>query len=191
MSIHVGIGSFNKIKIISTKNGFEKCFPAEKIEFHPFHVETGTKNMPINDQDMLLGAQIRAKNALIELENILLVLKEDNWQRFGVGLEGGLAFEEKINRWLLYGWVAILRHRDGQISFARTASMIVPSFIVDKVISGQELGNITDQISDLKNTREKHGAFGILTDNLFTRELSFTQAIILACAPFYNRYYQK
>jgi len=187
MTYLIGIGSKNKVKNSATYEGFKICFPEKKLEFHSFKSESGITRMPIKNRELIDGAKNRAENALNTLRSNYKSSNDIEIAFFGVGLEGGIIYEKQIDKWLLCGWVAVIQWNKRIINFARTASMQLPEIVANMVHSGLELATVMDKLSGMKNTREDLGAFGILTNNIFTRQDSFKEAIVLACAPFYHK----
>ncbi|OLS23734.1 MAG: Non-canonical purine NTP phosphatase [Candidatus Heimdallarchaeota archaeon LC_3] len=183
MTILIGIGSKNKVKISATKAGFEECFPDRDLKFSSFLIESKVNSMPLTQDELIQGAKSRAEKAL----NILIRENQKTEVLFGVGLEGGMENNTILKKWFLCGWVAIIKNNQSNISVAKTASMILPEIIVKKVLSGSELAAVMDEITGMESTRENMGAFGILTNHLFTRHDSFREAIILSLAPYINK----
>lgn len=179
----IGIGSKNKVKISATKAGFHESFPKQELEFLSFRIDSEINSMPLAQDELIRGAKNRAKKAL----NKLIRENEKNSDFFGVGLEGGMEYNTLVKNWFLCGWVVIMKNNPSNLGIAKTASIILPEFIVKKVLFGSELANVMDEITGMVNTREDLGAFGILTNNLFTRYDSFREAIILGLSPFVNK----
>jgi len=71
-------------------------------------------------------------------------------------------------------------------------SITVPPHIVKSVVEGRrELGTVIDEVTGQHDVRSKQGAWGVLSEDLVTRSLSFELALIAAFAPFYNPKYYK
>ncbi|MHA1991233.1 MAG: DUF84 family protein [Candidatus Hodarchaeales archaeon] len=187
MTYRIAIGSKNRVKNSATVEGFKLCFPEKKLEFHSFNSSSGITRMPFKTQELISGAKNRAENALNALKTNHKLNQLIGNTFFGVGLEGGITYEESIDKWLLCGWVAVIHESKDIINFAKTASMQLPEVVANMVHNGLELATVMDELSGMKNTREDIGAFGILTNNLFTRQDSFKEAVVLACAPFYHK----
>jgi inosine/xanthosine triphosphatase len=187
MTYNIAIGSKNKVKNSATCEGFKICFPEKKLEFHSFNSSNGITQMPLKTKELINGAKNRAENAIKALKNAHKLNQSTENTIFGVGLEGGMIYEKSIDKWLLCGWVAVINENKGAINFAKTASMQLPEKVANMVRNGLELATVMDKLSGMKNTREDLGAFGILTNNIVTRQDSFKEAIVLACAPFYHK----
>ena len=78
---------------------------------------------------------------------------------------------------------------DGKtIEFGSSPNLSVPGKLAQAVYDNNEsLAVAIDKYSGQNNVRNNQGVFGVLTNDLLTRELSFISALITAFAPFYNR----
>jgi inosine/xanthosine triphosphatase len=169
----IGLASRNPIKVEAAKNAFERSFRRpcriqfpEKLDF---------PHQPLNLEATLQGALERAKRAL-KISNA----------EFGVGMEGGVAkIPKSTGEPFIIGWVAI-RSIEGRISTAQTTTVPLPSQIFNELQNHPEveLGTIIDRLSGRRNTKQKSGAVGILTENLVVRRDLFEQALICALWPF-------
>ena len=54
---------------------------------------------------------------------------------------------------------------------------------------GMELGDANDRVFATVNSKQAGGAYGLLTDGLYTRQSVYTQTLILALIPFVNELY--
>jgi non-canonical (house-cleaning) NTP pyrophosphatase len=52
-----------------------------------------------------------------------------------------------------------------------------------------ELGDANDKVFSTVNSKHQGGAFGLLTNGLYTREGVYTEALVIALVPFVNRLY--
>lgn len=149
-------------------------------------VETSAPAMPLTDWQLMEGARERALATRDSLR--ARRLEADIF----VGLEGGFHSISIGGEWhtFLRGWAYAT---DGERSaFGAAPSISVPPQIVKSVVEGrQELGTMIDQVTGQRDVRSKQGAWGVLSEDLVTRSLSFELALIAAFAPFYNpKYYQ-
>jgi len=182
------IGSTNKVKVEAVKIGFQKWLPKEILQITPVKIEdVGIPSMPLTHKDLLFGAKTRAESG-IRLRTAQDAVSVPIERLFGVGLEGGLDYCQEQNEWLLLGLVYVLRG-DGRYGFAQTAAMMVPKAVVSEVLAGSELAHVIDRMEGESGTSERFGAFGAFTDRLFSRSESFVSGLVLALAPFFNRYY--
>jgi len=61
--------------------------------------------------------------------------------------------------------------------------------VLTLVDQGQELGDANDQVFSTVNSKQQGGAFGLLTNGLYTREGVYTEALVIALVPFVNTLY--
>ncbi len=170
--IKVAVGSKNPIKIESVKKAFGKTLG--DCEVVGFSVPSGVSNMPLSFEEVITGAKNRAEKALKEIP-----------ADFGVGLEGG--FEENSTGTFLVSFVAI-KNKDGTWGYAKGAGLLMPQKVVEKVRKEKkELGAVMDEIRGLKNTKQREGCVGFLTNNLVLRQEAFEKTVIYALTRFTKR----
>jgi non-canonical (house-cleaning) NTP pyrophosphatase len=105
-----------------------------------------------------------------------------------VGLEGGLdvAVENGVRRVFLESWAYITDGARGH--FGCSGSIEIPELLAEEVLTrGTELSVAIDNYAGAVGIRDGQGAWGVLSDNLVTRQESFRLAVVAAFAPFYNR----
>jgi non-canonical (house-cleaning) NTP pyrophosphatase len=129
----------------------------------------------------MLGARGRA-------ETLLGMARAENkpW-KYCVGLEGGLdVVYERGERWVfLENWACVI-DGTGRASFGRSGAVSIPGPLVKTVVDeGIELSEAIDAFAGGCGIRDAQGAWGVLTDNLITRQESFRIAVINAFAPFF------
>ena len=79
---------------------------------------------------------------------------------------------------------------DGRIGEARTVTLPLPPSVKALVEQGLELGDANDRVFSTVNSKRKGGAYGLLTNGLYTREGVYTQALVIALVPFVNALYE-
>ena len=158
----------NPVKINAVRGAFVRWQPDASVS--GVEVDTGVSAMPMSDKECLTGARNRAKLAL-----------EKNNSDFGVGLEGGVNKEDA--GLMLLGWVVIV-HRDGRESVSCTSKIPLPKMLADRVLAGEELGPVMDDVLNATGTAKKGGASGALTAGLVMRQEKFEMAVAYALAPF-------
>lgn len=174
--MNVVVASKNPVKIEAARAAFAALMPNAKLQMIPVGVDSGVGNQPSSDEDTRRGARNRAANARE------CVPEADFW----VGLEGGIeVFEEQL---MAFAWMAILG-RDGNTSSARSTTLPLPTAIRKLIDEGLELGEANDRVFSTANSKQGGGAFGLLTDGLYTRESIYTQTLVLALLPFVNDLY--
>jgi inosine/xanthosine triphosphatase len=170
--INVCVASQNPVKVECAKNSFISAFPKEDFTFSGVDIPSNVSNQPMTDQETLLGADNRAKNAQISFPNA------DYW----VGIEGGV--EIKDSEMNAFAWVVILSSdKKGK---SKTATFYLPEAISTLVKDGVEMGYADDQVFKRSNSKQKNGAIGILTHGLIGRTAYYESAITMALIPFMN-----
>lgn len=167
----IAVASRNPVKIYAVKAAFEKQFPGLAMEIIPLSVASGVSDQPMSDAETRRGAANRVANAKIAKSGA----------EYWVGLEGGL--ETFDGRLVAFAWMAI-EGPGGRFSEARSASLPLPPGVQKLVENGLELGEANDRIFSTVNSKQGGGAFGLLTNGLYTRESIYTQTLIFALIPF-------
>ncbi|QEG20199.1 inosine/xanthosine triphosphatase [Mariniblastus fucicola] len=167
-SVSVAVGSLNPVKINAVRGAFVRQWPDASVV--GAEVDTGVSEMPMSDEECLAGARNRAKLA-----------REANDSDFGVGLEGGVNLE--ATGLMLLGWVVII-HRDGTESVSCTSKIPLPKMLADRILAGEELGPVMDDVLKVTGTAKKGGASGALTAGLVMRQDKFEMAVAYGLAPF-------
>lgn len=164
----VVVASLNPAKINAVKQAFKDVFPKVEFQFEGVSVASEVPEQPVSDAETKLGALNRVKNAK----------KETHDADFYVGLEAGNegAFT--------FAWMVIeSANKRGE---SRSASLMLPPVVLDKLKQGKELGPVMDEVFSTENIKQKGGAIGLLTNHLLTRSSVYHQALILALIPFIN-----
>ena len=170
-TLKVVIASLNPVKVGAVKAAFRTQFNSDELQIFPLSVESGVSDRPLSDAETRRGARNRVNNARLQIPDA------DFW----VGLEGGL---ETIDGQLMaFAWMAV-GNGSGTISDARSATLPLPPAVQELVASGLELGEANDRIFATINSKQGGGAFGLLTDGLYTRESIYSQTVVLALIPF-------
>jgi len=162
------IASLNPAKINAVKSAFQSAFPNESFEFKGVSVESGVADQPMSNSETHQGSVNRVKNAQQTLPNA----------DYYVGLEAG------IENSVTFAWMVI--ESNGQRGESRSASLMLPPMVMDKLQHANELGDVMDEVFGTDNIKQKGGAIGLLTHNQLTRSSVYHQALILALIPFMN-----
>lgn len=172
----VVIASHNPVKIRAVKTAFSLQFPKNNCKFLPVQVKSGVRDQPRSDDETRQGACNRAENARSQQPDA------DVW----VGLEGGV---ETLNDQLIaFAWMSVLGP-GGKRGEARTTSLQLPPAVKVLVDKGMELGDANDKVFSTIDSKHQGGAFGLLTNGLYTRESVYTEAMVMALIPFANELY--
>ncbi len=176
------------IQIASTRfpkiNGVKKAvhsiakkfqIPTEEILFETTETNSGVSDTPKSIEELMRGAQTRAKN---------IFQKRNDSETFSVGVEGGLfRISGKV---FLQSWTCVY---DGtECYFGSSGSIEIPAALSEAVMdNGADLGIVIDGFAEKRDVRSKQGTFGILSDDIISREDSFELATIFAMMPIFNR----
>ena len=176
-----------KIIIASTRipkvNGVKKAvmklsalfaIDASSVQFEMSEAKSGVSDTPMTVDESMRGAKQRALGVFHSNEHETVL---------SVGVEGGLfAFERKI---FLQSWSCVY---NGDIfHFGSSGSIELPVSLATAVVQKKtELGIAIDEFAKQADVRSKQGTFGILTNDLITREDSFELATTFALIPFLN-----
>lgn len=163
------IASLNPAKINAVKSAFEAAFPQQEFDFKGVSVASGVADQPMSNEETYQGAVNRVCNAT-------QAIPEGD---FYVGLEAGI--EGNVT----FAWMVI--ESNGQRGESRSASLMLPPQVIEKLAHANELGDVMDEVFGTDNIKQKGGAIGLLTHNQLTRSSVYHQALILALIPFVNQ----
>jgi inosine/xanthosine triphosphatase len=169
--MNIAIGSTNPVKIAATLKGFQKVWPKQKWEAQGFAVSSGVSAQPMSDKETIQGGRNRADAALAACPEA----------EYGVGLEGGI--QQIGDQWFDCGWI-IVHRRDGKEGIGSSIRMQTPAKMIKMVEQGMELGDIVDQLCEVKNAKQANGHFGLMSNNIITRESGYTDGVVAALVAF-------
>lgn len=164
----VAVGSTNPVKVAAVQHVVQRLWPDAVVI--PVEVAPGVPEMPMSDAESQAGAQNRAQAALALTQSDL-----------GVGLEGGVNLEP-IGL-VLHGWVVVVDGH-GRTGIGGAGRLPLPETIARRVLAGEELGPVMDDILGQTEVRKQGGAIGALTAGLVVRQEAFAQGVAYALAPF-------
>ncbi len=148
------IASKNPVKREAVVKAFEKCFN-ETTHFDAVDVPSGVSDQPMSDDETREGAFNRAQYARAADPDA------DYW----VGIEGGV--QPGINGLHAFAWIVIIdKTMKGE---ARTTTFQLPDKVKELVNRGIELGTADDIVFSQRNSKQRNGAVGLLTNNVITR----------------------
>ena len=168
-SLKILVGSKNPVKIAAAKEIFNQYFPDRDIDCQGVHAPSGVPDQPLGESQTRLGA-----------ENRVTYLAQHYQADFFCAMEGGANL-------FSYGpatFAFVVISNNVQVSIGRSCNLPLPSSVYEKLLAGEELGHVMDSMFNTDNIKQKGGAIGLLTNHLATRESSYTQALLLAMAPF-------
>lgn len=167
------VASHNPVKIRAVETAFSNQFPDEILRVHPVNADSGVSKQPHSDNETRQGAKNRVTNSRLAQP------AADYW----VGLEGGtMEIGEQL---MAFAWMAV-ENEAGRFSEARSVTLPLPETVKALISNGLELGEANDQVFSTVNSKQKGGAFGLLTNGLYTRESVYVQTMTIALIPFVN-----
>jgi inosine/xanthosine triphosphatase len=170
------VGSTNPVKINAAKQAIGQYFPDVHIDCTGMHAPSLVADQPMTEAETKLGAINRAQFCQANAKIV------DQHADFYVAMEGGVdQFDQSP---ATFAYMAII-HND-TLSVGRSANLPLPLSIFNALQAGEELGKVMDRVFNTHNIKQKGGAIGLLTRGLATRESIYTQALVLAMAPFIN-----
>jgi inosine/xanthosine triphosphatase len=164
----IAVGSTNPVKIAAVRTIIYQIWPEAQIE--GIAVPSGVSEMPMSEAEIISGARNRAQTAREQLTADL-----------GVGLEGGM--HQESFGWVLQGWAAVV-DKNGRSHIGSGTRLLLPEGIVQRVLAGEELGHVMDDLLGEENVKQRGGAIGALTAGLIMRQDAFTHSVAYALAPF-------
>jgi len=164
----IAVGSANPAKIEAVRAAIAGVWPEAAVD--GVAVSSGVSAMPTSDEECLAGARNRAVAALRAAGADL-----------GVGLEGGVSGTP--GGLMLVGWVVVL-DVNGAEGVSSTARLPLPALIAERVLAGEELGPVMDDILGVEKSNHRGGAIGALTAGLVPRADAFAMAVVYALSPF-------
>jgi len=170
--INILVGSLNPIKINAVSNAFASVFPNKDIQCNGIHAPSGVSDQPMTAYETREGAINRAQ--FCKTSGVIA--------DYYVALEGGIDLTQDGP--MTFAYFAILNMQ--QQSIGRSASLPLPVCVYESLKLGKELGDVMDELFNTTNVKQKGGAIGLLTNNSANRESIYTQALVLALAPFIN-----
>ena len=164
----IAVGSKNPAKIKAARLVAKKLFPKAKVS--GVEVNSGVDDQPKSEREAIKGAITRAKKAQKKLN-----------ADYGIGMEGGI---HKIsNKWFEGGWIAVV-DKKGKIGLGSSARFEVSAKIHKRLLKGENLAQVIDNLAGDKDIAKKQGAMGVLTAGALPRHIAYSQGIIFAFAPF-------
>ena len=145
-------------------------------------VPSGVSHTPASRAELMAGARNRA-NAVAALGR----QHGEDWRYF-VGLEGGLDVVHDNGRRIAFleSW-AFVADAAGHESWGHAGGVALPESLAAEVLDrGVELSVAIDAFAGRQGIRDAQGAWGVLTQDLITRQDVLRTAVINAFAPFFN-----
>jgi len=183
----VAVGSTRRPKLDAVREALAMISPrlgaGALFEVVGVEVPSGVRHTPLSRDEIMTGVRQR-------VEALLRIARDKNepWNYF-VGLEGGIdVIHDRGARWVFLENWAYVTDGTERASFGQSGAILIPEQLVKSVVDeGVELSQAIDAFAGGHGIRDAQGAWGVLTDNLVTRQDSFRIAVINAFAPFFTR----
>jgi inosine/xanthosine triphosphatase len=181
----IAVGSTRRPKLKAVKEATSAIAPLFEegitLEVEGYEVEGGGSHTPTSRDELMQGARQRVEALQQNLQAKAISAS------YFIGLEGGLdvVVGNAVKRVFLESWVYASDGSAGH--FGCSGSIELPEALAEEVLSrGTELSAAIDRFAGEVGIRDGHGAWGVLSRNLISRQESFRLAVIAAFAPFYN-----
>ncbi|HVA95287.1 MAG TPA: inosine/xanthosine triphosphatase [Candidatus Dormibacteraeota bacterium] len=191
-AVQVAVGSLRAPKLAGARAALSAIASSldsgAAFEVVGVDVPSGVGHTPSSREESMAGARNRAE-ALARLGSE----RAEPWAYF-VGLEGGLdVIREQspasgISRRIVFleSWAYVL-DGSGAGAFGRSGGIELPETLAAEVLDeGVELSAAIDRRAGGQGIRNAQGAWGVLTNNLVTRQDAFRTAVLAAFAKFFN-----
>lgn len=172
--VKVLVGSRNPVKVAAVQETFSRFFP--DLEVLSFSVPSGVPDQPRGDQ-IMEGCRNRA------LELMKINMERGLGADFFVGMEAGMT--ELKPHWFNFSGACIL-DRDGREGYGTSPFFQYPEIVLKRLLKGEELGVVADEVLNERNTKQKGGMVGHLTRGTMDRKNYTSQSLIIALIPFLN-----
>jgi non-canonical (house-cleaning) NTP pyrophosphatase len=185
--ILVAVGSLRRPKLEAAR----EALAAISAQFQPrvdyevigVDVPSGVGHTPLSREEMITGARQRAENLARHPR-----AAQEGWKYFA-GLEGGIDVIHDRGRRIAFleNWACVI-DTSGAISYGQSGAIALPESLAITVVDrGVELSVAIDEFAGQQGIRDAQGAWGVLTNNLITRQEAFRISFINAFAPFRRR----
>lgn len=186
--VPVVVGSTNPAKVHAVRSALSRTGLDAVVE----GVAVSTDDaQPVGDEAIRRGAEERARQALQHLA--AQRAGEGTGQPPATGSDGapagGLALGLESGLVVLNddvyvtGWCVALDNR-GRRGAARGAQVQLPAAVARRVLAGENLSSIIDELSGMQHSGTRSGAMGYLTGGAYDRRDAWEGAVALALAPF-------
>lgn len=176
---HILIGSKRIPKVNGVKNALLKLSTHFNFNFDDLLIETLDSQSDVSDtptsiDEIQTGAKNRAVNIFKNnLESTTI----------SIGVEGGIYVVD--NRAFLQSWCAV--YDGSNLFYGSSGAIEIPTELKNKIIlEKQDLGKVIDEYAGKKNIRSNEGTWGILSNNIITREESFTLAATISLISYFR-----
>ncbi|AIF67138.1 hypothetical protein GZ22_11095 [Terribacillus saccharophilus] len=153
------VGSKNPAKVQAVSAVF-----GTRWELESAAVDSGVSAQPMSDEETRQGAIQRA-----------IACSKLDGAAAGIGLEGGVT--EMDDGLYICNWGALAV--GDKVWSASGAKLLLPDFIAEPVLSGQELGPVMRAFTSRQDISTTEGAVGVFTDGHMSRSAMFEHICLL------------
>lgn len=168
--LRVVVGSRNPVKIGAVRNALAPLYPGRLVECEGIAAPSGVPEQPMTAAETREGA----------INRMEYCRRHGGIADFYVALEGGVDVTADGPGTL--GYVVI--GGGDHVSVGSSAWLPLPPAVYEALLDGEELGPVMDRLFGTVNIKQQGGAIGLVTNGHATRESAYTQAIVMAMAPF-------
>jgi len=176
------VGSTNPVKINCVKIALEKDFPFSEVR--GVDVVSGVSSQPMSDAETRKGSMNRAKAVL------QFAKEKKDPEPIGIGLEGGIFFGKKKTEMWTTVW-CVLIDQSGRLWESNGARIRVPPIVAEKILQGQEMGHVMQDLTGIEKVKQKNGMFGVITNEFVTRTEEYAGIAKIAIGLWYGREWEK
>jgi inosine/xanthosine triphosphatase len=179
---HIAVGSKNPAKIEAVSIAFSKLFPEIECIVDSVQVDSQVGVQPYGFESTIRGAINRAKNAYMSLFSA----HSEKFSQLGIGIEAGMIPVPLTSTGYLDYQFCAIYSSNGSVSIGSGPGFEYPMKIIDTLVNDpdhHEIGTIIAEISGIENMKEKEGAIGLLTKNIFRRADVLQYSVISALLP--------
>lgn len=169
----VAVGSTNPTKVKAVEAVMAKAFPMARVQ--AVAVPSDVSEQPLSAAETERGARSRALAALAAVPGA----------RFGMGLEGGVHFSDAPPRCDVVNCCAVAT-ADGTVHTAWGVRFPLPAAVGRRLLAGEELGPVMDELSGVRDSAKVLGAVGFLSNGLLTRDVMWESAVVCALMPWFH-----
>lgn len=167
----INVGSKNPIKAQAVREAFLEFF--DNVKVNPVNVESGVSKQPTSLGEIVNGAKNRAVSCF------------DNCD-YSVGLEAGVfPVLGTLTGYMDVGCCIIY---DGEIrGVGFSPGFEYPKVIIQEVLKGREVGNVSDELFNETDSKQKQGTVGILSRGKILRKDFMKYGVMMALIPLLNK----
>jgi inosine/xanthosine triphosphatase len=171
------LGSTSIYKKAAAEKAFHDVYPGHEIDLQLVKAPSEVNSQPVGNEETLLGARNRLKNAKKE--------KEGQKYDFVVAMENGVfsVLNGKETIWFDIGWI-ILEDAQGKQSVSFSSGVVFPTrFIFEAEHRGLQLTTVGSVIAE-ETGADEWNPHKLLTNNILSRPDLLDQALKIAIGQY-------